>query len=49
MYNPVTEELKIIDFEIAKQKKYNSEKLCMWTNTGTLQYKAPEMFEGEYD
>ena len=49
MYNPVTGDIKIVDFEIAKNKKYNSDQLSMWTNTGTLHYKAPEMFEGEYD
>ncbi len=21
----------------------------MWSNTGTLHYKAPEMFKGQYD
>ena len=44
MYDPETESLKIIDFEIAKRRKYNSEKFAMWSNTGTLHYKAPEMF-----
>jgi len=44
MYNPVNQTLKIIDFEISKMTKYKHEKLEMWTNTGTLQYKAPEMF-----
>jgi serine/threonine protein kinase len=44
--------LKIIDLGISKliynKKKDTKEK--MWTVTGTLQYKAPEMFLGEeYD
>ena len=30
-------------------RKYENEKLSMWTNTGTLYYKAPEMFSGMYD
>ncbi len=41
MYNGDTGELKLIDFELAKMKKYTNQKLEMWTNTGTLYYKAP--------
>ena len=29
--------------------KYNDLPLEMWTNTGTLYYKAPEMFKGSYN
>lgn len=41
LFNPKTGELKIIDFEIAKMSKYLDEPLDMWTNTGSLYYKAP--------
>lgn len=46
IYDPETSTLKIIDFEIAAMKKYQKERLQMWTPTGTIFYKAPEMFQG---
>lgn len=49
MYGSKTGELKIIDFELAKMRKYVNKKLEMWTNTGSLHYKAPEMFKGSYN
>jgi serine/threonine protein kinase len=52
LYESETGMLKLIDFGISKliynKKKETKEK--MWTVTGTIQYKAPEMFQGkEYD
>lgn len=45
IYDPKTHKLKIIDFGISKTF---SKDVSIWSNTGTLFYKAPEMFEGEY-
>ena len=46
-------EIKIIDFGVAKRflifcnnRKENAKRIELWTRTGTLQYKAPEMFDG---
>lgn len=52
LFDPVSGSLKLIDFGVSKliynRKKQRKEK--MWTVTGTIHYKAPEMFEGkEYD
>ena len=41
------EGFKLIDYEICKVSK--TEAIEMWTATGTLYYKAPEMFKGSYD
>ncbi len=49
LFNPKSGELKIIDFGIAKMCKYTNQRLEMWTNTGTLHFKAPEMFNGSYN
>lgn len=52
LYDAVTGDIKIIDLGVSKliyNKKENA-KVKMWTVTGTIQYKAPEMFQGkEYD
>lgn len=46
MFDPDSGTLKLIDFGVSKliynRKKQTKEK--MWTVTGTIQYKAPEMF-----
>ena len=50
LYHEITEDVKLIDFEIAKMPKYKHQALEMMTNTGTLHYRAPESFSGEvYD
>ncbi len=49
LFDPKSGELKIIDFGIAKMCKYTNQRLEMWTNTGTLHFKAPEMFNGSYN
>lgn len=46
LFCPETKKLKIIDFGICKQMTIRQEKSEMLTPTGTLIYKAPEMFEG---
>ena len=48
LFNPVTREIKLIDFEISKMIKYDHQKLEMLSNVGTLYYKAPEMFCSNY-
>lgn len=45
IYNPKTKQIKLVDFGIARELKKGNQ---LWTNTGTLFYKAPEMFEGTY-
>ena len=40
--------MKLIDFEISKMVKYEHQKLEMWTDTGTLHYRAPDSFRGGY-
>lgn len=49
MYNRQTGDIKLIDFEIAKACRTPLERCEMWTNTGTLAYKAPEMFSSGYN
>jgi calcium-dependent protein kinase len=46
MYDPVNQQIKIIDFGISKKNYKRNKKLEMWTITGTLFYRAPEMFYG---
>ena len=41
LYDPVTGEIKLIDFEISRMQRYEGEKLDLWTNTGDLHYRAP--------
>lgn len=48
LVNPDTKEIKLIDFGVSKQiyNRKTSTYQRMWTVTGTIQYKAPEMFAG---
>lgn len=46
MVNPKTKKIKIIDFGIAKTYINRKQKADMLTITGTLFYRAPEMFSG---
>ena len=48
LYDMKTEKLKIIDFGIARRCKRRGVQFDMWTITGTLYYRAPEMFAGGY-
>ena len=48
LYNPITGDIKIIDFEISRIQRYEDEKLDLWSNTGSLFYRAPESFRGGY-
>ena len=52
LYNQQTGDLKLIDFGICKRIRNpnNDLKMKMCTNTGTLQYMAPEVLSGvDYD
>lgn len=48
LYDKDTSNIKIIDFGVSKMvfNRRKRSKDPMWTVTGTIQYKAPEMFEG---
>jgi serine/threonine protein kinase len=48
LYDPVSKMIKLIDFGISKRFKKRGAHLDMWTITGTLYYRAPEMFSGGY-
>jgi serine/threonine protein kinase len=49
IYSPETGSLKLIDFDICSVRDSNSCKFDMWSNTGTMAYRAPEMFRIGYD
>jgi|JI6StandDraft_1071083.scaffolds.fasta_scaffold12903_2 serine/threonine protein kinase len=49
LYDRTTGDLKLIDFEIAKVHRTRTERFEMWSNTGSLFYKAPEMFASGYN
>lgn len=46
MINEQTQTIKLIDFGIAKKMIVRKQKIDMLTITGTLFYRAPEMFLG---
>jgi serine/threonine protein kinase len=48
LYNQSTGRLKIIDFGISRRFRRRGALFDMWTITGTLYYRAPEMFHGGY-
>ena len=48
LYDPQTSTVKLIDFGISKRFRRRGSLIDMWTITGTLYYRAPEMFEGGY-
>lgn len=41
LYDPKTQDIKIIDFETSAIQKCPLEKLDLWSNTGTTKYRAP--------
>lgn len=49
LYDTLEQKIKLIDFDISKMNGRRRNKLEMWTMTGTVYYKAPEMFAGKYD
>ena len=49
LYDPATGDLRLIDFELSKMKKYKKDYLDLWTKTGSLFYRAPESFSFGYD
>jgi calcium-dependent protein kinase len=48
LYDPETKVVKLVDFGIAKRFRRKEKFVEMWTSTGTLFYRAPEMFSGGY-
>ena len=48
LYNPESKAIKLIDFGISKRFRRRGSLTDMWTITGTLYYRAPEMFSGGY-
>ena len=46
IYDQTNRNIKIIDFGISKKLTKRNIKKDMLTQTGTLYYRAPEMFEG---
>lgn len=48
MYCPETQELRLVDFEIARMLKYSNQQFELYTKTGTPNYRAPETFKAVY-
>ena len=46
LYDSTSGKIKVIDFGISKYVVERGTQVNMFTNTGTLYYKAPEMFLG---
>jgi serine/threonine protein kinase len=46
LYDSSSGRIKVIDFGISKYVVERGTQVNMFTNTGTLYYKAPEMFLG---
>jgi serine/threonine protein kinase len=48
LYDQLSRSIKIIDFGIARKFQRRGQPFDMWTITGTLYYRAPEMFSSGY-
>ena len=48
LYCQEKKQIKMIDFGISRKFKKRGLLTDMWTITGTLYYRAPEMFSGGY-
>lgn len=44
LYDNLTGNIKVIDLDVCGVKKNKSSNFDLWTNTGTLFYRAPEFF-----
>jgi serine/threonine protein kinase len=49
LYDPIRRKIKIIDFDIARIKKFMNSRHEMMTKTGCISYRAPEIFNAVYD
>lgn len=48
LYDPIEKTIKLIDFGISRRYRRRGVLFDMWTITGTLYYRAPQMFSGGY-
>lgn len=46
LYDSKSQKIKLIDFGISRRYRRRGHLFDMWTITGTLYYRAPEMFTG---
>lgn len=46
LYDRQSQKIKLIDFGISRRFRRRGDLFDMWTITGTLYYRAPEMFTG---
>ena len=44
LYNSQSGQIKVIDMDVCGVKKQKTDSFDLWTNTGTLLYRAPETF-----
>lgn len=44
LYSNQSGEIKVIDMDVCGVKKKKNQSFDLWTNTGTLLYRAPETF-----
>jgi calcium-dependent protein kinase len=47
LYDAGSKTIKVVDFGISKRFRKRDALVDMWTVTGTLYYRAPEMFGGD--
>ena len=48
LYDHTTKDIKLIDFGISRRCRKRGVHFDMWTMTGTLFYRAPQMLAGSY-
>lgn len=49
LYDPIKRKIKVIDFDLARIRKYSNKPLEMMTKTGTISYRAPQTFSSIYN
>ncbi len=48
LIDPLSKKIKLVDFGISKHLRKRGSLCDLWTSTGTIYFKAPEMFGGGY-